>query len=504
MMERKAIVIGSGLGGLQCAYILAKHGMEVVVLEKATQIGGCLQTFRRRDSGGVCHTFDTGFHYAGGLDEGQSLYPLFKYFGLVDLPWKRLDDECFDEVVFADGDNVSRYPMASGHKHFTERLGELFPLQKAGLEDYTGFLKKVGDNIFRAFSPESGMNGLFSVPAYGFLERTVSDPLLRRVLSGSSLKMELARDSLPLYVFAQINNSFIQSAWRLGPSGVKGAPEGGAMIASRLARSVESMGGRVMTRSEVTRILTDGNDRVLGVEVSGPDGAISEMRADIVVSDAHPAVTVGLVEHCKAFRNIYRTRISGLRNSRGMFTANIALKSGTLPYLNRNLFVHKSGADLWAPANNRTDSVMVHFYVPEGGAAETLDLLSPMSLDADWKNFPEEKREEIRAVKLEECISLASKALPGLDKSVDSVWTSTPATWEHFTGSPGGSAYGVAGDCRNPMSTVLSPRTPLAGLYMTGQSLNLHGMLGVSMTSILTCGAILGMDMLVNELSINE
>ena len=498
-MESKAIVIGSGLGGLECAYILAKHGMEVIVLEKGAQIGGCLQTFRRRDSQGAFHTFDTGFHYAGGLGEGESLYPLFKYFGLMDLPWRRLDTECFDEVVFTDGDNVERYPMASGHRRFTERLAECFPLQKSGLEAYSGFLKKVGDNIFRAFSPDAEMNGLFSVPACGFIEDTVTDPLLRKVLAGSSLKMELDREGLPLYVFAQINNSFIQSAWRLGPSGVKGAPEGGSMIAEKLAGSVCGMGGKILTRSEVTRILTDGAGRVRGVEVAGSDGSRCEMRADIVVSDAHPAVTVALVEQCKAFRKIYRSRISGLRNTGGFFTANIALKSGALPYLNRNLFVHRSGADLWKPCGGATDSVMVHFYVPEGDTAGKIDLLSPMPLDADWKTFPEERRQEIRTVKLEECVSLAARALPGLDKAVDSVWTSTPATWETFTGSPGGSAYGVASDCRNPMATVLSPRTPLEGLYMTGQSLNLHGMLGVSMTSILTCGSVLGMDTLVNE-----
>ena len=51
-------VIGAGLGGLECAYLLAKKGMKVIVLEQNPVIGGCLQTFKRS---GV--TFDTGFHY---------------------------------------------------------------------------------------------------------------------------------------------------------------------------------------------------------------------------------------------------------------------------------------------------------------------------------------------------------------------------------------------------------------------------------------------------------
>lgn len=44
MMDR-AIIIGSGLGGLECGFILAKHGYEVTVLEQGKHIGGCLQTF---------------------------------------------------------------------------------------------------------------------------------------------------------------------------------------------------------------------------------------------------------------------------------------------------------------------------------------------------------------------------------------------------------------------------------------------------------------------------
>ncbi|MEG1556274.1 MAG: FAD/NAD(P)-binding protein, partial [Bacteroidales bacterium] len=41
------IIIGSGLGGLITGYILAKNGYKVMVLEKNSQFGGCLQTFKR-------------------------------------------------------------------------------------------------------------------------------------------------------------------------------------------------------------------------------------------------------------------------------------------------------------------------------------------------------------------------------------------------------------------------------------------------------------------------
>lgn len=37
------------------------------------------------------------------------------------------------------------------------------------------------------------------------------------------------------------------------------------------------------------------------------------------------------------------------------------------------------------------------------------------------------------------------------------------------------------------------PRTPIPNLFLTGQNLSLHGILGVSVTSFFTCAEILGM-----------
>jgi len=97
------------------------------------------------------------------------------------------------------------------------------------------------------------------------------------------------------------------------------------------------------------------------------------------------------------------------------------------------------------------------------------------------------KYESLKRAKLEEAIGLAAARIPGLRDAISDVWTSSPLTWQSYTATPKGSAYGVRKDFGNPMLTVLSPRTPLRNLFLTGQSLNLHGILGTSMTSLLTC-----------------
>ena len=123
------VIIGSGIGGLECAYILASEGYKVVVLEKNHQIGGNLQVFSREKC-----VFDTGVHYIGSLDEGACLNQYFKYFNLLnDLKWKRLDEDCFDMIRFNDG---SEYKLGQGYDQFKLNLINDFPEEKKSQKNF--------------------------------------------------------------------------------------------------------------------------------------------------------------------------------------------------------------------------------------------------------------------------------------------------------------------------------------------------------------------------------
>jgi hypothetical protein len=63
----------------------------------------------------------------------------------------------------------------------------------------------------------------------------------------------------------------------------------------------------------------------------------------------------------------------------------------------------------------------------------------------------------------------------------------------NYTGTVEGAAYGIRKDCNNLLGTLLAPKTPVPNLFFTGQNLNLHGILGVSITSFLTCSALIGL-----------
>lgn len=484
MEKFDVVILGSGLGGMECGFILAKSGYSVCVLEQNPQIGGCLQTFRR---GG--NTFDTGFHYIGGLGEGESLNRLFNYFGLMGLPWQKLDEDCFDEVILKG----TSYKFASGHERFVETLAQEFPHQKSNLKQYSDFLRNVGDNLFHSFQTKDPSqlydSPLFTRSAYDFLKETIDDPTLRNVLSGTALKMELNAEKLPLYIFAQINDSFIRSAWR-----IKG---GGTQIIDSLAESIQKMGGSIRKKAKATRLIeTDG--KISAVEINGEE----QITADYFISDIHPARTLELIKESKRIRNIYRKRISNLPNTYGIFTANISLKESHIPYLNRNQYIYGTN-DLWScgkcQTDRRTDRALVSYQIPETGTfAKNIDILTPMYWDEvkRWEGTEIMRRgedyEQMKMQKAEECIHLASKHIEGLQDSIDKIYCSTPLTYTDYTGTIQGSAYGIQKDRSQLMYTMLTPRTPIANLLLTGQNLNLHGILGVSVTSFFTCSEITG------------
>ena len=126
MSKYDIIIIGSGLGGLECGAILSKEGYHVCVLEKNELFGGCFQTYQR---GG--HRMDTGIHYIGSLDEGQIMNQYFRYFGIMDkLSIQRMDEEGFDRIYYKN----AIYDYAMGHERFMETLCHSFPHERENLK----------------------------------------------------------------------------------------------------------------------------------------------------------------------------------------------------------------------------------------------------------------------------------------------------------------------------------------------------------------------------------
>lgn len=461
-MTYDVVIIGSGLGGLICARQLARQGRSVVVLERQHTPGGCLQSYRRGD-----WEFDTGLHYVGGLAEGQSMHDAFERLGLLKLPWQRLDPDGFDLITIGD----ETFPLAEGYERFADTLAARFPQEREGLHRFADLLRHL---------PPMEQSGQMN--AYDYLTSLIHDPLLVNILSATAMRMELKRATLPLFTFAHSMSSYVQSSWRLKGSG--------NMLVKSLTDDIKAAGGEIRCQAEVSE-LKEHLGRIVAARCA--DGQSVEGR--IFISDVHPALTFGWIKESSILKGIFRRRIGILENTYGMFTASLVIKPGTLPYFNHNKYVYRK-ANVWtfAEDTDTTGGVMVSARVPEDGSqyVRQIDLLTPMpwTLCHCWENTRVGRRgqsyEQQKEQMADECILLAERVIPGLSGMIEKRYTSTPLTWRDYTLSPQGSAFGIRKDCHSPLMTILSPKTPISNLLLTGQSLVLHGLEGVTRTAFST------------------
>lgn len=485
----KIIIIGSGLGGLICAHVLASEGYHVQILERETQPGGCMQSYRRQ---GI--DLDTGFHYIGGLNEGEPLHRVFGMLGLLKLPWVRLDIDCFDRIHIEG----KSFDLAQGSRNYVNHLSEYFPDERQALTGLINILRESTEHQLDALRPGMETEGINTLPpafakpmstsAWEYLNHTFHDKLLIDVISGNAIRTELRKDTLPLFTLAHINSSYVKSSWRLKGSG--------NLIVRSLADDIRANGGEILCNADVRR-LVEKDGRIVSAECA--DG--TRYEADLFISDAHPAVTYSLITDSKLIRPALRHRLARMQNTYGMLTVSLIIKNGTLAYRNHNDYVY-ARPNLWDNFENDepVSGVMVSYRVPEDGSdyVRIIDLLTPIDWEVcnQWADTRLTHRggdyQAWKQRKADECVRLAETVVPGLRECIEAQYVSSPLTYRDYTLTPQGSAYGLRKDCTNAMFTMLSTRTPELNLLLTGQSLMLHGVEGVTITALLTCAEVIG------------
>ena len=140
----------------------------------------------------------------------------------------------------------------------------------------------------------------------------------------------------------------------------------------------------------------------------------------------------------------------------------------------------------------------MHF-CPKGEAkyASTGVILSYMQMkDVEkWKGTSVGRRgkdyEEFKRLKAEKLLAVLEQHFPGIRNNICKYYTSTPLTYLNYTGTEGGSMYGNAKDIHMGAACRVPQRTRIPNVYLTGQNINSHGMLGVLVGTIVTCSEFL-------------
>ncbi len=492
---KRCIIIGSGLGGLSTGVVLAREGFDVTILEQEAQVGGCLQCFTRRSA-----KFETGMHFIGSARRGQTLDRLLRFLGIADdITLSPLATDAYDIVRM--GDNEFRFP--NGTEALASRLTEYFPHERRGIQEYIRCVESVAsasslhtldlDNANAALSTEYQLRSINEV-----INSLIGDPTLRDVLVGNLPLYAARRDRTPFSTHAFIVDFYNKSSFRVAG--------GSDNIGQALVRQLERHGGRVLTCSRATRIIDDGT-QVRAVETANGQ----RYEADIVVSAIHPVPTLAMTD-TPLIRRAFRQRMQTLPNTIGIFAVYLHFRDQAMPYLASNYYAYRPGFSPWdcedytAQDWPRGYLYMHHAHELSPQYARAGVILSYMRFDEvqQWVGTTVGHRgvdyEAMKRNRAEHLIDIVESHHPGLRDSISHYYTSTPLTYLDYTGTPQGSAYGLAKDIGLGVSTHVPQRTKLPGLYLTGQNINSHGILGVLVGTVVTCSDILGTEYVFNKI----
>ena len=494
----ETIIVGSGISGMTAGIILAKEGEKVLVIEQHDIPGGLTQTFKR--SGLV---FPTGVHRLGALRPGEPLWYYFNYLGLTDrLALAPMGKEGFETYHFPG--NSFRVPQ--GHAPYRKKLIALFPDQSEAIGHYFKDMADLvkGIELYDpgcSGGPNKSMESNLSLEDY-FTEIGIKGRL-KSILSGNNPLFGLPGTQCPLLTHFIITDAYLKSSFRIN--------EAATPFSEALADSFRTSGGEIKTNARMIRFLIN-HQAVNGVELA--DGEV--IKGDRVIYSGHPAL---LPEFCppKTFRPVYRKRLKSAENTPGIFGIGLAWEKKNCPVADNDAYIygtwdvnrhyHTAGE-----MEEKGPSIIFLSALPggknTGSKKERLAVtaLAPLpaevhkQLAADYGKPGKIAYRKTKAHLAEKIMDRIEKTFPGAKEQAKIVDTYSPATFERYTLTPDGTAYGIKKTAQAFLQAMFSPATRVRGLFLTGQSIGFCGIHGGVSASVNLCKAFFPKSSLMNKI----
>lgn len=504
MADYDAIVIGSGMGGLASAALLAKlGGSKVLVLERHWRLGGFTHAFHRPAGEGRKYEWDVGLHYVGDLHGEGGTRKLYDSLTEGRLAWERLPAP-FDRFVYPDlivdvPDDVDVFQAALADRFPAERegLARFFALRRRAASELGALIaaKHVGRLAGRAALPlvRHALRTTREV-----LADTIRDPRLAAVLVSQWGDYGVPPAESAFGVQAAVSGHYDHGGWY--PVG------GGGAIADAIAPVIERAGGELRTNVRVREILVE-DGRAIGVvaeEGSGRRARTVTITAKRVLSNAGAAKTYGELLPPELVPSTIREDLAAMPPPCSVATLYLGLRRPASE-------VGLSGGNVWLfddydhdapiePLRGRRGVCYLSFPAARNPRAEapTAEIIMPLDYAsvAAWRQASWRRRgadyEALKERLAERMLERVEAHAPGFRELVAYRELSTPITVEGFTGHDRGAIYGLPATPARFRLPWLSARTPIRGLFLTGADVGLHGIAGAAMGGVLAAGVALG------------
>ncbi len=497
-----AIVIGSGIGGLACACALTRCGLKVLVLEKHFAAGGLTQTFSRG-----AFTWAVGLHYLGDMGEGGCARKVIDWLSGGTLQFAPTGP-VYDTVHLPGG---FEFQFARPQSALVAELKARFPSSATEIDAFFLALEaaeRAGRHIFaRRAMPaligkadhllhRSQIDKWWGRTTEVVLKEMITDPVLRAVLATQRGDYGPDPRESSFGMHALIMRHYMQGAY---------FPVGGAeAFAKALVPVIQQGGGEVRTRATVVELLVD-EGAVTGVRLK--NGA--QIHCPRVLSDAGARHTVLQLLPAPLRETQWAREIAALRPSAchiGMylgFEGEIGNRGAT----SSNHWFYESidiSEGLWLDPWRQPVAPALYVSFPSlkqpasdaPNQPHTAELVTFTDWDVfrSWEGSRIGQRPpdylELKALISRQLTALFARHFPALAAQITHTELSTPLSSVAFTGAEHGGVYGLEASPRRYLSDALRARTPVPGLYLTGQDVGSQGITGAMMGGMLAAAAV--------------
>ncbi len=502
------IVIGSGIGGMSVAAILAKAGRRVLLLEQHYIPGGYTHTFKRKE-----YEWDVGLHYIGQVQKKDSfIRKAFDYISDGQLKWVALDD-IYDRAIFGQ----EEFEFVNGRAPQKAQLKKYFPEPKdqIAIEKYFALLDEV-DHIGSSYYAEKVLprivrkliGPLLQKKVFHYSDQTTlsvlksitDNPKLIGVLTAQYGDYGLPPAKSSFYMHAMVANHYMEGA---------AYPVGGAAaLAQNIISVIKKNDGQLITRAKVDQIIVE-NNVAKGVLLENGQA----YYADKIISNTGIVNTfTDLLSPAVQHQHQLEKKLLKIKPAVAHLALNIGCnassKSLHLPKCNYWIFPAEYDHDKNQAAFDSLDAPLPVIFVSFPSAKDpewekrhpntsTVEIITLVPYhwfskweDTEWMNRGADY-DDVKEKLSQKLLSMFLEVMPQLKGKIDYYELSTPLSTKKFTNHLKGEIYGLEHSPERFRQRFLRPETPIRKLYLTGQDVFMASVTGGMMGGILTASSIL-------------
>jgi all-trans-retinol 13,14-reductase len=484
------IVIGSGMGGMTTAAALARFDHKVLLLEQAQTIGGLTHSFTRNG-----FTWDVGLHYCGTFGSNQFAGRILDWLSGGTIEFRSIGT-VYDTLHFPDDVEIAVGRPAEAYKR---ELKDRYPDNAAEVDAYFEALL-AAEEAGQMAGAERAMPDLFRSAYHWWnrrkierwcgrttrevIDELITDPQLAAILSAQWGTYGGIPEEASFAVHAIIMGHYLEGA---------GYPVGGAAaIAKGLVPVIEASGGDARAGTAVSELVIE-DGKAVGVRTSTGQ----EFRAGSIVSAMGAGETVKHLLPDDLRQGDWAREISTFKPSVCHFEVYIGFEGDIAKYgaTRASHWFHEtwgSNDGIWSgAADDPIQTIFVSFpslkdpeHDPGPANRHTGDLM----VLADWSAVAEfadggatERPGEWAALKERieaQMLAFFTRKFPTLAPLITYHELGTPLATAAFTGHNEGGFYGIETTPRRMLSEAFNARTPIPGLFLSGQDVMCPGIAG--------------------------